>query len=230
MDVLVVIEPAGHVLDIERRVVCVVHRALARLSPIARDRSPAAVRQHLGKAAVTHDPNPVAAPPLPDLGDIRCPGSELEDAPHAACELDEAGQVVGGRMVVSQLSGARGLGHHPLGLGVVVVPPHVVDHVRRHVHHPSRRRGVDRVDGAQRPAGGDLLDLGVVNAVAVLVADHCLHAAVVDQLLDGHARGARVRHRLLEGDQLRPTVDADLDELLAHVRHRAETEHVRLQR
>ena len=86
------------------------------------------------------------------------------------------------------------------------------------------------MDVAQGPARGDLLDLGVVNAVAVLVADHGLDATTVDQLLHGLARGGGVRHGLLERDQLRAAIDTDLDELLAHMRHRAKAENVRLQR
>ena len=104
------------------------------------------------------------------------------------------------------------LADDPLGLGLVVVPAHVVDQVRHHVHHPAGGVPVDRVHAPDRAAGDDLLDLLVVLAVAVLVADHRLDASFAQQLHDLQRLVGRGRHRLFVGDELHARLDARADQ------------------
>ncbi|OGV52713.1 MAG: hypothetical protein A2X49_16765 [Lentisphaerae bacterium GWF2_52_8] len=84
------------------------------------------------------------------------------------------------------------------------------------------------MDASEGAAGDDLLDLAVVGAITVLVADDGLDVGPVERALDLHCFGAGQGDRLLEGDQLCPAFDASLDEGHAEVGVRAEAEDIGL--
>ncbi len=55
---------------------------------------------------------------LSTSGTSGAPAPHSIDAAHAVGELDEAADVIGRRVIVGELAAARGLRHHPLGVGV----------------------------------------------------------------------------------------------------------------
>src|SRR5439155_1070293 len=83
MNLALVVEPAGHVLDIGRHVEVVVHAALTRLRSALRHRAPARARQHLGKAVRALRADAVLAPPVIHLGNVGSarPGFDVPDVP-----------------------------------------------------------------------------------------------------------------------------------------------------
>src|SRR5579884_1797653 len=132
-------------------------------------------------------------------------------------------------MVIGQLATSGRLGHDPLRGSVVVVPGHVIDHVRGHVDHPAHGVGIDGVDLANRAGGDDLLDLRVVLSITMLVRDHSLHLGIVDGLADFDGFVHRERDRFFVRDELRTRLNANLDQRQADSRRRAEAEHVRFE-
>ena len=144
--------------------------------------------------------------------------------------MDKAGDVVGRRVHVAQLPPAGGLRHHPLRLRLAVVPAHVIDEVREHVHHPAGRGSIDRVDSPQRAAGDNLFHLLVMRPVAMLVAHDGFHAARFQHVPNRRALGAGQRHRLFHGDQPGPALNSHPNHRGANRRQGAETENVGPQR
>src|SRR5579872_449952 len=131
-------------------------------------------------------------------------------------------------MQVIELAGSSGLAHDPFGVPVAVVPTHVVDEMREHVHHPSGGGAVDGVNAAERTAGNDFLYLAVVLAVTMLMADDSFYSGVGQELLHFHAFTAIESDRLLEGDQPRAGFDADTNHIRAQLGKSAEAEDVGL--
>ncbi len=109
---------------------------------------------------------------------------------HAVGEVDEPGDVVGRWVDVGELAASGSLGDHPFGFGIAVVPARVIHQMRNHVHHPAGGGAVDRLDAPQSAARDQLADFLVMSAVAMLVADHGLNAALRDQIADLETLGS----------------------------------------
>ena len=130
---------------------------------------------------------------------------------------------------VRELAAPGGLPHHPLRRLVAVEPRRVVHEVAQHVRRPAGRRAVHRVNLADRAARDDRLHFLVVLAVAVLMADHRLHAGRVERLLDRRAlRRSTSRPASRTRSASRRLSIPSFDERQPHVGGRAEAEDVRL--
>ena len=126
-----------------------------------------------------------------------------------------------------ELAAAGGLSHDPLRLGLAGIPAGVVDQVAEHVGHPTGGGSGNGVYAAEGAAGGDLLDLAVVDAVAVLVTDHGFDAGIIKQLLDFHAFAAGQGDGLFKSDQLGTALNAGFDQGSPEVGQGTETENIR---
>src|SRR5579872_414173 len=131
-------------------------------------------------------------------------------------------------MKVVELAGSGGLSHDPLSFRLTVVPAHIVDEMREHVHHPSGSGAVDGVDAAECTAGYDFLYLAVVLAVTMLMADDSFYARCSEEILHFHAFAAVECDRLLEGDQARAGFNANANHFRAQLGKSAEAEDVGL--
>jgi len=100
--------------------------------------------------------------------------------------------------------------------------------VGQHVQHPARGSPVDRVHAADRATGDDFLDLLVVFAVAVLMADDGFHSGVAHHLHDFQRFVGGGRDRLLESDESGAVLHTLAYQLEPQVGERAETENVRM--
>ena len=230
MDVLVVVQPIGHLLDIRWHVVVVVHTAFASLvAATPGKRAPATAGHDFGKAFRTLRADAALSPPVGDFGNVGRACAAVVSGTHAVLEMGHAGNVVGRGMEVGELASARGLGHHPFGFGVVIEPAGVINQVAEHVGCPAGGGAIDSVYTAQGAAGDNFLHSLVMRAVTVLVADDGLDAALIQRLLDLQTLRAGHGHRLFEGNQLGAALDAKLDEAQAQVRQCAEAEQVGFQ-
>ena len=171
----------------------------------------------------------VLAPPLANFRLIRSPSAGFEVAANVAGKLHHAGDIVGRGMVVGELGPAGGLRHCPLGGRLTGIPASVVDHVAEHVGHPAGGGSVDSMDAAQSARGGDLLDLAIVDAVTVLMADHGLDARLLDHVTEHERFIAGQGNGLLKSDQFRTGVDAGLEQGSAKVGQSAEAEDIGLE-
>src|SRR6266571_3690443 len=226
MHVRIIVEPAGDVVHIRRHVEVVIHAPFAGHGSVFRHRAPAAPREDLRKPAGALRSDPALAPPVVHFGHVGRARTRLHYSAHSVCKMDQAGDVIRRGVVVGKLAFSCRLAHHPLGLGVAVVPPHVVNQVREEMHHPAHGMTVDRMDAPERSAVDDFLHLAVVLAITVLVAHHRLDPGGPDRLADFDRFVHRKRHGFLVGDQLGATIDPYLDKPQPNIRRRAETEDV----
>src|SRR5208282_70703 len=97
MHLLVVVQPAHHVFDVQRHLDVVVHATSAGNHTLlgARHGSPAAARQHFRETFRAVDADLVLAPPIIHFGNVRGAGAAFHDAAHAVGELNESTNIVG---------------------------------------------------------------------------------------------------------------------------------------
>src|SRR5947207_3169375 len=210
---ILVVQPVGDFLNVRRHVQIVIHSPFSQLITAGpREGTPTTVGQDFGKAFRSLGTDSIFAPPLSDFGLVWRSGAAFVYPADTIGELDEAANVVRGRVIISEFTAAAGLTHGPGCRSVTVKPAGIVDQVREHMCHPTGRAAVDSMDPPQSPAHDDLLNLLIVFTVSMLVTHYRFHPCLLQQLADAKQLRTRQGRRLFECNQFRATGNRRLDE------------------
>ena len=230
MGLLFVVQPIGHLLDVGRHVVIVIHPALAAFVTAAfRHGAPTASGHDFGESFRALRANSAFAPPIRHLGHIGCARAAIVDAANPIFEMHETRDVIRRGVQIGQLAAAGRLRHRPFGIGVIIEPAGVINQMTQHMRRPARRGAIHRVNLPERSAGDHRLDLFVMLTVTMLMADHCLYPAAAQCFVDLQALRTGHRDRLFEGDQFRAACDSHFHKIQPQVGQRAEAKQIRLQ-